>query len=92
MGALMLGMIGCGGPETGELDKNYMASAEELGKTRREIFDKVKGDFEALTAEDKQKFINTFELKTEENARKYWEMIKNPPTGPLGSGAPRPKL
>lgn len=82
-------LTGCGGPETGELDKGYMATAEENGKTRKELFDKASGNFDALSADDKQKFINTFEVKTEDHAKKYWEMIKNPPTSGRGTGVPQ---
>ena len=84
-----LSITGCGESETGQLDKGYMASAEELGKTRKELFDKAKGDFDALSPEDKQKFINTFENKTEDVARKYWDVIKNPPTSGPSTGVPR---
>ncbi len=84
-----LGVSGCSESETGQLDKGYMATAEELGKTRKELFDKAKGDFDALSPEDKQKFINTFESKSEESARKYWDVIKNPPTAGRATGAPR---
>jgi hypothetical protein len=82
-------VTGCGGPETGELDKGYMASAEELGKKRRELFEKANKNFDNLSPEDKQTYINTFEVKTEEHARKYWEMMANPPSSQFGTGVPK---
>lgn len=76
--------IGCGGPETGKLDEDYMKQGPEIGRQRREIFVRANGNYDSLSSEDKAAYLKSFG-GNETNARNFWEMMKNPPTssGPL---------
>ncbi|MCX7799369.1 MAG: hypothetical protein N2109_03395 [Fimbriimonadales bacterium] len=71
-------MAGCGGPATGEVDKDYLVKAEELGKKRREIFVRANGDYEAMSPEDRKAYLDSFD-GNEENAKRFWNLMKNPP-------------
>ena len=79
---VLCGIVGCSGGGTQSMNQDYLANAEEQGKAKRAIFDKVSGDWEALSAEDKKQFISYF--PDENNAKKFWEMMKHPPS----SGGP----
>lgn len=73
-----LPMVGCGGPATGEVDKDYLARAEELGKQRRQIFVRANGDYDSMTPEDRKAYLDSFD-GNEENAKRFWNLMKNPP-------------
>jgi hypothetical protein len=76
----VLGAVGCSSSGTQTLDQDYMKNAEAWGKTRKEVFDRSGGDYDKLSAEDKKAYLDTFN-GDEAQARKYWELIKNPPGG-----------
>lgn len=78
MVAVALSGAGCGGPATGEVDKDYLQRAEQLGKQRREIFLRAEGNYDAMSAEDRKAYLDSFD-GNEENARKFWYLMKNPP-------------
>lgn len=87
IGILVLGLaIGCG-PSTGELDDAYMADAEQIGKARREIFVRAEGNFDSMSAEDREAYLRGFD-GNEENAKRFWDLMKNPPTSAAPSGMP----
>jgi len=83
----------CGGFGTGcgsgsqEIDANYMATGEEIGKARRKAFDSVKGDYSQLSGAAKEEYLKTFN-GDEVQAQRFWDFMKNPPTSPYGSGIP----
>jgi hypothetical protein len=75
---------GCGsGP--GKLDENYMKNAEQIGTERREIFGRANGNFDAMTSGDRKSYLDSFDGK-EEDARRFWEMMANPPSSSTPSG------
>ena len=80
-----IGATGCSaGPQ--QLDEAYSGkSAEELGKKRRELFDKVAGDYDKLSPEDKKWFVDGFGGK-EESAKIAWGYMLHPPSS---QGAPQ---
>jgi hypothetical protein len=84
--ALSLVVLGTGcsaGPQ--ELDKDYMANAEQLGKDRKAIFDKASGDWSKMSEDDKSKFMKGF--SDEAAAQKFWDVMKS---GPPGGAPPKP--
>ncbi len=76
--AVAIPCAGCGGPATGEVDQNYLQKAEELGKLRREIFVRAKGDYDSMSEEDRKAYLDSFD-GNEENAKRFWNLMKNPP-------------
>jgi len=71
--------VGCGAEQ--KMDESYLKNAPEVGKTRYEIQQKAKGDWNALTPEDKTAYVKTFN-GDENQAKTYWENIKKgPPRG-----------
>ncbi|MFN3683404.1 MAG: hypothetical protein ACK41F_05655, partial [Fimbriimonadaceae bacterium] len=74
--AMALSAAGCGGPATGEVDKNYLQKAEQLGKQRREIFVRAQGDYDAMSPEDRKAYLDSFD-GNEENAKRFWNLMKN---------------
>ncbi len=76
-------LSGCG--TTQATDQGYVKQAEAKASKIREIFDKVKGDWNALTPEDKAAFIALY--KDEAEAQYAWEGMKNPkPRGGMPMG------
>jgi hypothetical protein len=82
---LALSGMGCGEAGPQQLDENYVKNAEQVGKQRREIFLRASGDFDAMSPEDKKAFVSGFD--SEPMARKYWDVMKNPPSSTLPPGA-----
>lgn len=70
-------LSGCG---SSEMDEDYLQSGAELGQERREIFLRAEGQFDAMTPEDRQRYLSGFN-NDEEQARRFWEFMANPPTG-----------
>ena len=85
--AASFGLVGCSGGETGKLDQGYMQNAEEIGKSRREVFVKAGGDYNALTPEDKKTYLDSFK-GDETQAQKFWDFMKNPPSSTSRPGMP----
>lgn len=84
-------LTGCGA-QGQAVDKDYMAKAEAKAGDIRVIFDKVGGNWDAMTAEDKAAYVANF--KDEAEAKAAWDvMISPPPRGgmssPAAGGAPR---
>lgn len=76
-------LCGCG--TTQATDQDYVKQAEVKAAKIREIFDKVKGDWNALTPEDKSAFIALY--KDEAEAKVAWEGMLNPrPRGGMPMG------
>lgn len=87
IGFVLLGLAGgCGSAGKVELDKDYMATAEAQGKDKRAIFERANGDYNAMSSEDRTKFLSYF--SNEEDAKKFWELMAHPPSsqaGPVGT-------
>ncbi|HMS56484.1 MAG TPA: hypothetical protein PKA27_13890 [Fimbriimonadaceae bacterium] len=71
---------GCSSGAAGGLDKEYMKTAEQEGKEKREIFLRANGVFDAMSESDRKKYLSFFESET--HAREFWNLMANPPTGP----------
>jgi hypothetical protein len=84
LSALAAVLVGCGsGPV--QMDEGYMKNAEQIGTQRREIFVRADGEYDKMTPEDRQVFLKTFDNK-EEDAKRYWGVMKNPPNSSMPSG------
>jgi len=79
-------LAGCNDAGPQKLDENYLKNAEEVGKHRRELFVKSNGNMDALSAEDRAAYVKEF--KSEDDAKKFWDLMKNPPTSSRPSGMP----
>lgn len=79
-------VVACGSSGGDTVDKDYLKNAEAVGKIRREIFVRSNMDYDKMTPEDKKAYLDTFQ-GNEENAKKFWDLMKNPPS-PYGSGLP----
>lgn len=79
-------VVACGSSGGDTVDKDYLKNAEAVGKIRREIFVRSNMDYNKMTPEDKKAYLDTFG-GNEENAKKFWDLMKNPPS-PYGSGLP----
>lgn len=77
LGVLLTGS-GCSGGSGGGIDKDYMANAEEQGKEKRQIFLRAGGNYDAMSAEDRKKYLSFFENET--FAKEFWAVMANPPT------------
>ncbi|MEZ0324913.1 MAG: hypothetical protein ACAH95_03335 [Fimbriimonas sp.] len=90
-----LAIVGAGCNDAGpqKLDENYMKNGAQIGAERREIMLRTSGDFDSMAAADKKKFLDSFN-GNEAEARKNWDMMKNPPTSTLpqsaGTGGTKP--
>jgi hypothetical protein len=86
LGATLLGLPGCSSQGEG-LDKASATIDEAAGKEKKAIFDRAGGVFEKMTPEDRKKFNSYF--KNEDDARKFWAVMQNPPTGDPAAGMKR---
>jgi hypothetical protein len=86
LGAMLFGLGGCSSQGAG-LDKTSVAQDESAGKEKKAIFDRAGGDFDKMTPEDRKKFLSYF--KSEDDARKFWTVMQNPPTGDSTPGKDR---
>jgi|GEM_PF-2723706 hypothetical protein len=76
-GLMIAAIFGCNGPSN-ELDTKHLESATQDAYKIREIFDKAKGDYSALSPEDKAEFVR-LAGDDEAAATRRWEYMKNPP-------------
>ena len=85
--ALACVLVGCSsGPQP--LAQDEMKDAAQQNAMVRGIFDANGGDYDKVSAADKQKLVTRF--KTDASARDAFEKIKHPPGGMGGGGAPIP--
>lgn len=89
LGTLVL--AGCADSATGKVDEDYMKNAEATGKARREVFVKTGGDYDKLDAADKAAYLKTFN-GDEANAKRFWDLMKNPPSSAAPSGVDPSKV
>lgn len=82
-------LIGCNDTAPPKLDENYMKNAEALGKERREIFLRANRVFENMTPEDREKYLKGFN-NDETQAKRFWELMANPPSSSTPYGMPVP--
>ena len=75
-------LSGCSGSDKSGRDTSSQEKSVENAKTMRTLFDKVGGDFDKLSPEDKAAFIKLFE--NEAKAMDTWNRMKSGP-----GGAPR---
>ncbi len=85
---LLLAMVatatlpGCG--DEVKLDEQATIMPVDTAKKSRELFDKVAGDYNALTEADRKTYLDLFE-GDEARAKKTWDIMANPPgSGPTG--------
>jgi len=71
--------VACGSTGGDTVDKDYLKNAEAVGKQRREIFLRAGTEYDKMTPEDKKAYLDTFN-GNEENAKKFWDLMKYPPT------------
>lgn len=77
--------MGCGSQS--EPNPQVESNRVESAKKMREAFDRTGGNYEQMTAIEKEEFIKLFNGK-EEDARRAWEFMKNPPGGPTQGTRP----
>ncbi|MFN3729522.1 MAG: hypothetical protein ACK4XJ_07405 [Fimbriimonadaceae bacterium] len=70
---------GCGDVGPQKLDADYMKSGEEVGKLRRDIFVRSSGNWDQMSSTDRAEYLASFD-GNEENARRFWDLMKSPPT------------
>ena len=85
---IVAALCGCGDSSKVELNKDYMANAEQQGQEKRAIFERAGRNYDSMTAADKQKYLSFFE--NEEDAKKFWELMASPPTSNPGPGSSTP--
>jgi hypothetical protein len=56
-----------------------MKNAEAIGKQRREIFLRAGTEYDKMSPDDKKTYLDSFD-GNEENAKKFWDLMKYPPT------------
>jgi hypothetical protein len=82
-GALMVG--GC---DNQNVDQKAVDAGVNRFKVLRPLYEKAQGNWDNLTAEDKETFIDMHK-GNEESAKKTFDFMKGPPGGPgPQSGAP----
>ncbi|MBS1704099.1 MAG: hypothetical protein JST12_20720 [Armatimonadetes bacterium] len=78
-------LAGCSaGPQ--EVAKADIQKATDNAKVVRSIYDKAQGKFDNVDEADKKKLVEIY--KSEEGARKAFDLITNPPGGLPGAPAP----
>ncbi len=75
-------LAGCSNTEKTNFSEQDMEKSRLSGEKKREIFNRANGEYDQMSPEDKKAFTSMF--KNEEDARKAWSVMKNPPTGPTG--------
>lgn len=71
-------LAGCGaGPQA--IDQASIEKSTDNAKLARSLFDSSKGDWNAVSAEDKKKLSDAY--GSEKAAQTVWESMKNPPNG-----------
>lgn len=74
---LLAPLTGCGADQ--KLEEKSFMSVEDT-KANRELFDKVGGDYDKLTPEDKAAYLKRFD-NDESRGAKMWDLMKNGPGG-----------
>ncbi len=70
-------LTGCSGGSGGALDQDYLERSKVEGPQKRAIFERAGGEYDKMNSEDKQKYLSFF--KQEQDAKNFWELMKNPP-------------
>ncbi|MBL8048307.1 MAG: hypothetical protein JNJ45_06460 [Chthonomonas sp.] len=80
---VQIGLVGCSGGAKDPLnDEAYIKQSEEIGKQKREIFLRAEGDYTKMVDGDRKTYLSFFD--NEEDARAFWDIMKNPPGGAPG--------
>lgn len=87
--SILVAPLGCKKPDPVD-DPQFMQKRQEAGTLAREMFTKSSGNFDSLSAEDKQQLLAAFD-NDENRVRQVFQQIANPTYGPTFSGqAPAP--
>lgn len=71
-------LAGCGaGPQA--IDEASIQKSTDNAKLARSLFESTKGDWNAVSADDKKKLADAY--GSEKAAQTVWETMKNPPMG-----------
>ena len=85
--AVVSSLAGCGSGNSGEPDKQYMASAAEMGKDAKALYAKTGGDYSKLSPEEKKRYLGYFS-GIEKNATDFWAKMKTGNFGPSSAANP----
>lgn len=83
---VLVAAIALGGCSSGPqpIDQDFVKKSTENAKSLRSVFDAAGGDYTKIPESEKTKLIELYQ--SEDNLKKVWETMKNPPIG----GAPVP--
>jgi hypothetical protein len=71
-----IGLIGCG--DSGGPDPKVETARVDTAREMRSYFDKVRGDYNQLSADDKAKYLKLFD-GDQSRAESVWNQMKNGP-------------